>query len=256
MFLMTRVISVVSGKGGVGKTFLTANLGIALAEMGKDVTIIDGNLTTPNLGLHLGIPMFPNTLHDVLKGKTKIHDAVYEHESGLRIVPAGLSINDLRGTDPHELPNAIMDLLGSSEIILIDAAAGLGKEALASMESSDETILVTNPELPSVLDVMKASRLAKRTGAKINGIVINRYSGKKFELGETVISGLVEAPVISRIPESIHVKESIAARTPVVKHNPNSPASIEIKKLAAYIVNEPYEYSIPWHKKILGILFG
>jgi septum site-determining protein MinD len=63
---MTRVITVLSGKGGVGKTFVTANLGVTLAEMGKDVTILDGNLTTPNLGLHLGIPIFPRTIHDVL----------------------------------------------------------------------------------------------------------------------------------------------------------------------------------------------
>lgn len=256
MVKMTRIISVVSGKGGVGKTFLTANLGIALAEMGKDVTVIDANLTTPNLGLHLGIPVFPKTLHDVLKGRERMHDVVYEHESGLRIVPAGLSLSDLRGADPHNLSSAIIDLHGSSGLILIDSAAGLGREALASMESSDEMVLVTNPELPSVLDVMKAARLAKSMGTRINGIVINRHTGKKHEMSENVISGLIEAPVISRIPESHHVKEAIAARTPVIKHKPSSPASTEIKKLAAYLVDEPYEQMLPLHEKIRRILLG
>ena len=253
---MTRVISVLSGKGGVGKTFLTANLGISLAEMGKDVTVIDGNLTTPNLGLHLGMPIFPKTLHDVLKGRTRIHDAVYQHDSGLRIIPAGLSLSDLRGVDPHNLSSAILDLLGSSDIILIDSAAGLGREALASMESSDETLLVTNPDLPSVLDVMKAARLARQMGTRVNGIVVNRHCGKGHELGETMISGLVEAPIISRIPESTHVKESITARTPLVKYKSGAPASIEIRRLAAYLVDEPFEYMLPLGERIKRILLG
>ena len=66
---MTRIISIVAGKGGVGKTFLTSNLAIALTELGKDVIAIDSNLTTPNLGIHLGIPLYPVTLQDVIKTK-------------------------------------------------------------------------------------------------------------------------------------------------------------------------------------------
>src|SRR3989344_7937334 len=124
---MTRLICVCSGKGGVGKTFLTANLGVALAEFGKDVAIVDANLTTPNLGLHMGIPLYPVTLHDVLKGNAKISDAIYEHESGLKIIPAGLSLKDLRGVDARDLSNAVIDLLGTIDIVILDASAGLGR---------------------------------------------------------------------------------------------------------------------------------
>ena len=69
---MTRIIACASGKGGVGKTTFVANLGVALAELGKDVIAVDTNLTTPNLGLHLGVPLYPTTLHDVLKGKASM----------------------------------------------------------------------------------------------------------------------------------------------------------------------------------------
>ncbi|HLD41440.1 MAG TPA: P-loop NTPase, partial [archaeon] len=79
---MTTVVSIVSGKGGVGKTTTTLNLAAALAERNHYVTAVDGNLTTPNIGLHLGIQLFPTTLHDVLQGKTDITKAVYIHESG------------------------------------------------------------------------------------------------------------------------------------------------------------------------------
>lgn len=253
---MTRIISVVSGKGGVGKTFVTANLGITLAEQGKDVTIIDGNITTPNLGIHLGIPLFPKTLHDVLKGKTKIHHAIYEHDSGLRIVPAGLSLSDMKGVNARELPAVMLDLLGSSDIIIIDGAAGLGREALATMESSDESILVTNPELPAVLDAMKASQLAKKMGTRINGIVINKVSGNKHEMREQDISDLIEAPVITKIPEHKSVRQAIAMKMPVVKYSPNSAPSMGIRRLASYITGEPFFDNAPWHKKVFGALFG
>jgi septum site-determining protein MinD len=66
---MTRTICILGGKGGVGKTTLTSNLASALAELGKDVIAIDANLTTPNLGMHLGLHFAPNTIHQVLKGQ-------------------------------------------------------------------------------------------------------------------------------------------------------------------------------------------
>ncbi|MBI4174544.1 MAG: AAA family ATPase, partial [Candidatus Aenigmarchaeota archaeon] len=128
---MTRIIAVVSGKGGVGKTTMVANIGTALSKMGKNVIILDANLTTPSLGMHMGVPLYPVTLHDVLKGRANIKDAVYKHESGVKIVPAGISLRDMRGVDSKDLPNALLDLLGSAEIILLDAAAGLGRETLA-----------------------------------------------------------------------------------------------------------------------------
>ncbi|UCD07328.1 MAG: AAA family ATPase, partial [Candidatus Aenigmatarchaeota archaeon] len=90
---MTRVICVASGKGGVGKTTVVSNLSAALAALGKSVIAIDGNLTTSNLGLHLGISMYPITLQDVLRGRANIRDAVYHHQDGFKVVPADVSID-------------------------------------------------------------------------------------------------------------------------------------------------------------------
>ncbi|MDI6721594.1 MAG: AAA family ATPase, partial [Candidatus Aenigmarchaeota archaeon] len=159
---MTRIIACISGKGGVGKTTVVSNLGVALAKFGRNVIVVDANLTTPNLGLHLGVPLYPTTLHDVLKGTAAIKDAIYYHDSGLKIIPAGLSLRDLRGVDSRDLPNVLLDLLGTSDIVLLDAAAGLGKETLSAIEAADETMLVANPELTSVADALKASKLAQQ----------------------------------------------------------------------------------------------
>ncbi len=238
---MTRIVGIVSAKGGVGKTTVTANLGASLAQMGHDVVILDANLTTPNLGLHLGIPLFPVTLNDVLKGSAKIHDAMYEHESGLKIVPSGISIRDIRGADARDIPSALLDLLGSTDIILIDSAAGLGREALAAIEASDEVIIVTNPELTAVTDALKAIKLAQQLGTVIRGVVINRVSGKKHQLTRREIMTLLDdVDIIAEIPEDLSVQRAIANRTPVVQHKPRSRASEEMKKLAAHLVGREY----------------
>lgn len=252
---MTRIISILSGKGGTGKTTLTANLGVCFSEFGKNTFIIDANVTTPNLGLHLGVPIYPVTLHDVLKGRANIRGAVYTHESGLKVVPAGISIDDLKGIDARDLPNAVLDLLGQADIILIDGAAGLGREALAAIESSDEILIVTNPELPSVADALKTAKLAERMGARVLGVVVNRKTGKKHELTkEKIIQLLGDIYLLAEIPEHDHIKESIAYSTPVVYHKPYSYVSKIIRKVAADIIGKSYDISIPWYKKLFRFI--
>ncbi|RLI96730.1 MAG: septum site-determining protein MinD [Candidatus Aenigmatarchaeota archaeon] len=250
---MTRIISIVSGKGGAGKTTLTANLGASLAKMGYDVVVIDANLTTPNLGMHLGIPLSPATFHDVLKGKVTIEDATYQHESGLRIIPAGIGINDLKGVDARDIPAALLDLIGKADIILIDAAAGLGREALAAIEASDEVIIVTNPDLPSVTDALKAVKLAEELGVKVTGVVLNRVKKKKHEMKDKDISAMLDnVPIIAKIPEDELVQQAISVRTPVVQHSPNAFVSQKINKLAANIVGEDIEIRKPWYQRLFN----
>ncbi len=251
---MTRIITVLGGKGGAGKTTLVANLGAALADMGKDVVVIDANLTTPNLGLHLGVPLFPVTLHDVMKGKARINDAIYRHESGLKIIPAGISLKDMKGIDARDMPNAILDLLGNAEIIIIDAAAGLGREALSALEVADELILVTNPELPAVTDALKAAKLAEEVGAKVSGVVINRVSGAKHEMTRNEVASMLDAEILAEIPEDKAVQKAVASRTPVVHHSPRSAASSEMRRLAARITGREYRVKQPWHKRMFSFL--
>ena len=100
---MTKLITITSGKGGVGKTTTAVNLGAALNAFGNDVIIVDGNLTTPNVGLHLGAPMVPINLNHVLSGKAKVADAIYEHDSGTKIVPSSLSVKELRKINHSKL---------------------------------------------------------------------------------------------------------------------------------------------------------
>ena len=250
---MTRIISIVAGKGGVGKTFLTSNLGIALTELGKDVIAIDSNLTTPNLGIHLGVPFYPVTLQDVIKTKAKAYEALYRHPSGLKVLPAGIGINDLRSVDPKDVQNVILDLLGRSEIMLVDSAAGLGREAITALESGDEAIFVVNPELPSIIDALKAAKIADQLGTKKLGVVVNRVRGHKYEMSNAEIHSMLNMPVLGNLPEDKHVLASIATRTPFIHHKPNNILSHEIRKLAAELVGYEYRYNAPWYSKLRNL---
>ena len=248
---MTRIIAVVSGKGGVGKTTMVSNLGAALAKMGKDVIILDANLTTPSLGLHLGVPLYPITLHDVLKGRANIKDAVYSHDSGVRIVPAGLSLRDMRGVDSKELPNALLDLLGTADIILLDAAAGFGRETLAAIESADEMIIVTNPEISAVTDALKAAKIAEQLGTKTAGFILNRTSGKSHEMTRRDIMSMLDTiEMLGAVPEDVAVQRAISSRVPVISHSPRANASNEIMRIAAGIAGEDFQPVVPWYRKM------
>ena len=238
---MAKIISVISGKGGVGKTTTVSNLGAALVKRGKNVIVIDGNITTPNLSLHLGIPFYPITLHDVLKRKTPIEAAIYEHSSGMKIIPASLSADAVKDIKIEKLEGALLNLLGRADVILIDSAAGLGREALTAMKIADEIIVVTNPDLPSVTDALRTIKLAEESGTKVSGVVINRVKGKKHELSISEIKSMLNVPVLTIVPEDSSVPKSIKKRKPVIHHKPNSRASTAFKKLAAKILGEPFK---------------
>ncbi|MFB6190618.1 MAG: AAA family ATPase, partial [Candidatus Nanohaloarchaea archaeon] len=118
---MTRVISVVSGKGGTGKTTMTANIGTALAQQGEDVLLIDGNFSGANMAQHFGLGFQDVSLNDVLEGEAYITQAVSKHPAGVSVLPASvLEFN----AQPENLKHSIVEFLGDKDFVFIDAAAG------------------------------------------------------------------------------------------------------------------------------------
>jgi septum site-determining protein MinD len=251
---MTRVIAIISGKGGVGKTTLTSNLASALTLLGEDVVAVDANFTTPNLGLHVGMHFAPVTLQDVLKGESKLKDAIYPHPCGFKLIPSSLSVDDLTGTDPTKLYEIVLNLMGKTNFILMDSAAGLGREAISALQATEEVLIITNPNLPSVADALRTVRLAESLDKKIIGIVVNRVRKKEYELTKAEIEEMLGYPVIVQIPEDNNVVKSIFAKMPVVNYSPNSPASIEFKRLAHLLTGRPFSEKPRFHFTIIDRL--
>lgn len=238
---MSRIIGIVSGKGGVGKTTVVANLGAALAgRFGRKVMVVDCNLTTSHLGMYLGMHHAPATLNEVLAGTAEIDDAIYRHESGVSVIPASLSFGEGTERGMDALKAVVGRLFGRADLVLLDSAPGLGSEAMSTIEASDEVLFVTNPNVPAVMDVLRCSKAAERAGAKKLGVVLNMSHGNdSHELSIKEVEQLTDMPVIGVVPFDKSVIASLDARKPVVTHRPDSRAGRAFVRLAARIINEP-----------------
>ena len=232
---MTKIISVCSGKGGVGKTTTSSNLAAALHELGMDVTLIDANVTTPNLGIHLGIYEVPKTLHDVLQGTASLSEATYLHPVGFKVVPSSLNVNMLDAKMKKTLSKVLGKNNHSSDFIIVDSSPGLGQEARFAMDSSDEVLIVTNPEMPAIVDALKTIKLAQKSGAKITGVILNRVSGNN-EMSVKNAEEFLDSKIIGIIPEDKKMKLALRRREPLVSARPNSKASHAYKKIARRLV--------------------
>lgn len=241
---MTKFITIASGKGGVGKTTVAINLSNALSDFGRSVILVDASIYTPDIGLYLGAPNVKKTFHDVLNNEAKIRDAIYSHPSGIRIVPGSISLDKARNADPGMIGNVIDGMRGMSEAVLIDCPSGLGKDAMAVIRAADYAIVVTQPDLPSVTDTLKTIKLAEKIGTNVIGVVVNRYS-KSSELRPSNVGKLLDRPVIGVIPEDDKIKEALKLKHPVVYSYPDSESTIEFRRLASYLIGQPYETEIP-----------
>jgi septum site-determining protein MinD len=237
-----KVIAVLSGKGGVGKTTTVSNLSAALTtEFRRYVIGIDGNVTTPNLGLHLGIFSFPYTLNDVLDGTVSLRDAIHVCSNGVRIIPAQLSFEST-DVDLTKMRDALNEI--DADLVLIDSCPGLGNEIVPTLKITDEAIVVTNPEIPAITDALRAIEIAAKYSVPTRGVVLNRVRKDKYELSVSEVESVFDAPVISVIPEDPSVRKGIFQGNPVVTTKPYSAAAIEFKKLAGYLIGEKYSYSL------------
>lgn len=251
---MARIIAVSSGKGGVGKTTLVSNLSAALAEYGRNVVALDANLTTSNLGIHLGMHLYPKTLHDVLEGRASIRDVMYTHKTGFKIIPADISFRKLKDVKSHEYVDIMYKLLDDHDFILIDSPAGLGKNSIAAIEAADELITITNPELPAITDALKLSLLASKHSTHNLGVVVNRIKKESHEVPMEHIEKMLGLPIIGQIPEDKEVRKSIALKEPVVAYNPKSRAAQHIKSIAAQLIGEEFTPRTPWGARLFGWL--
>lgn len=239
---MGKVIGIVSLKGGVGKTSSVVSIGASLVDRGKKVLLIDGNLSAPNLGLHLDIIAPMKTIHHVLSGDEDIKDSIYEVH-GMDVIPASV-FHNYSDIDPMLLKSKIRELRGEYDVILLDSSPSLNNETLAVMMASDEILVVTTPDFSTLSMTLKSVREAKERGTPIIGIVLNRVYNKNFELNLDDIEKTAEVPVMAVIPHDINVVKSQAYFSPSVHARPNSSGTIEYRKLAALLVGE--KYSVPF----------
>lgn len=244
-----RKIAIVSGKGGIGKTTLAINLGYLLRnEFNLDTTVVDCNLTTPHLSINLGIYNKNRTLNDVLKGKAKIEEAIVEHPTGIKIIPASIELKDLEKVDIENL-SSILRYTDSN--LILDSAPGIGREGIAAISAADEILFITQPYTSAVVDIYRCGKIAEKLNKKVIGTIVNCRKGYRHELNDTEIEKLTEIPVIGTIPHDMEIEKSTAAKLPLPLYNQRAKANEAIYSLASKIAG----YEIERKKTFFGKLF-
>src|SRR3989338_6744718 len=139
--------------------------------------------------------------------------SIYEHESGTKIIPSSLSVNELRRINHKRLKEVGKKLRKMADIIIFDSAAGLGEEAIAAMEAADELIIVTNPEIPAVTDALKTSKLIEQLGKTVKGVIVARVKyNSKTQMPISNIAEMTERPILGVIPEDERVQQSLVMK--------------------------------------------
>lgn len=247
-----RSIIVASGKGGVGKTTISLNLGLALAQMKKKVVVVDADIAMANLGVMLGVEQTPISISNVLRGEIDVKDAVYEGPEGMRYVPAGLATDKAGRIDLTRLKDAVKELGLTNDYVILDSPPGLDTDSENAIKSCQELILVVTPEPTSLADAIKIKNLAERKDVKITGIVFNMVSNDPEEIRSRDVSTVLQTPILVEIPFDFSVRRATAAQQPAITRYPNSEFALSIKLLASKLTGEtPIDSSVKVKKGIL-----
>lgn len=238
---MKKLIVITSGKGGVGKTTTAINLGAAMNYFKKDILLIDGNLSTPNVGIYLGSPEVPVNLNHILSGKAEVYEAIYEHESGMKVLPSSVSIKELMKINPEKMKGFKKDFKKISDIVIVDSSAGLGSEAISVIDLADELIIVTNPEITAITDALKTIKLAEERRKNILGVIITKVRKDDIEMDSETVREMLEVPILGMVPYDLNIPESLNLRNAVVNTHPKSKTARAYKEIAAKILNEEYD---------------
>lgn len=240
---MSKVIVITSGKGGTGKTTTAINLGAAIRNFGKSVLIVDGNLSTPNIGIQLNSPEVPVNLNQVLSKKAKTHEAVYEHPSGIKIMPSSLSVKELKKLAPERISTIKNELQKIADYVIIDSAAGLGKEAESALKAADEIIVVANPEVPSVTSALKTVKLAEQLKKSVKGVLMTRVRKDNIEMSPEDVKEMLETEVLGMVPEEDTIRKALNHKDSVINTHPKSKTSRAYKEIAADLLGVEYDSS-------------
>ncbi len=197
-----RVVTVTSGKGGVGKTTLTANLGVALAMRGQRVVVVDADVGLRNLDVMLGLEnRIVYDLVDVIQERCRLRQALVRHKhlSKLFLLPAAQT-HDKTAVQVEDMVAICDDLAKQHDVILIDSPAGIEWGFRYALAPATEVLIVTNPEVPAARDADRVIGLIEAEERGPARLVINRIKPKLVERGEMLsIADVVELLAIELI---------------------------------------------------------
>ncbi|KIL35304.1 cobyrinic acid a,c-diamide synthase [Cohnella kolymensis] len=247
----TRVLTVTSGKGGVGKSNFTLNFAMALQKRGYSVLVFDADVSFANIDVLLGTPAKYNLLH-LLKGEKTIWEIIQVGPDNLQYIAGGSGFQDLVRLSEQELEYfaaQIGKLNGHFDFILFDTGAGLSKETVRFITAAEETIVVTTPEPTSITDAYALIKMLKSMGHDISfRLVVNRVTDDKE--GKQTADNIrqvadkylgLQLPVLGFIPDDANVSKAVKKQTALSVAYPDTAAVRGIDRIAANFLMEQQE---------------
>ncbi|MGB6099440.1 MAG: MinD/ParA family protein [Comamonas sp.] len=243
-----RIVAITSGKGGVGKTFVSANLAAALTRRGLRVLVLDADLGLANLDVVLNL--YPKlTLHDVFMGKAQLEDVVQPTSGGFSVVLAGSGMVEYSRLTPGvrgELMHVIQTLTPNYDVMLLDTGAGISDVVLFSISLASEVLVVATPEPTSLTDAYAAIKvLAAQQNRTHIRLVVNQtvrpgdgraITGQLQQVLNRFVATSTGQPLrlihMGDIPADPSVRDAVMRRQLLLQQMPGCPAALAIAQLA------------------------
>lgn len=246
-----RVISVTSGKGGVGKTNVVANLSIALQKMGHRVLILDGDFGLSNLNIVMGLEA-QHTISDVLSGSKTMKEIIIRGPHGVHLIPASSGV--LKMTElTHSERNMMMEYLESIpmtfDILLIDTGAGIHSDVAYLNAAANEVIVVVTPEPTSIADAYALMKIMSQNyGVKRFKLLANRILSEKeaFSVYQNLLTVSdrflnIRIEYLGYVLEDEKLAQSVRMRKVLIEAWPSAPASICFENLSKSLMANALE---------------
>lgn len=244
-----RVIAVTSGKGGVGKTNLSVNLGVALSQMGRRVALLDADMGLANVDILLGLSPEFNLSH-VLQGDKTLQDIMLTGPAGLQVIPASSGIqqmSELSNIEQAGVIRAFSEIDQSLDVLIVDTAAGISSSVVNFARACQEIIVVVCDEPTSLTDAYAYIKLLNRDyGISKFHIIANMVPS--VQQGQQLFTKLskvteryldVNLSYTGAIPFDEYLRQSVRKQQPVIEGFPRSKAALAIKNLAQRIDSWP-----------------
>jgi flagellar biosynthesis protein FlhG len=243
-----RVTAVTSGKGGVGKTFVSANLAAALARLGERVLVLDADLGLANLDVVLNL--YPKiTLHEVFSGKYALEDAIVPAPGGFSVLLAGSGMVEYSRLTPHvrdQLQRVVGQVAQRFDRVLLDTGAGISEVVLYTVSLADDVLVVATPEPTSLTDAYATIKvLAATQQRRAMQLIVNQVRapgdgrGIRQQLQGVVdryVNPGLEQPVrlelLGEVPSDPAVRDAVLKRELLLEWLPGAPAALALTQLA------------------------
>lgn len=242
----TRIITVTSGKGGVGKTNVATNMAIAYGQMGKRVILIDADLGLANVNVMMNlIPQY--NLYHVIRKQKKMSEIILDTEYGIRLVAGASGFSKIANLNEEERNNFINEMytLSDADIIIIDTSAGVSKNVLGFVAAADEVVIVTTPEPTSITDAYGIIKIIATEVDNLNinlKMVVNRVGtaleGKRVADRMTAIAAQflnLKVEYLGFIYDDPLVSQSVLRQKPFLIVDPKGKAAVCLKHIVARI---------------------